>query len=178
LVRRSAILRPGLMTSGVSRRSDQDWPEATVERRFDLDRFEHGAISSRIGLGRQLPAMSTICGAVLRLAHKLISGSSVTAWHNPECTAETIEETGSHFLPARKTSIVSSTTRHPASGALLRVPKLGEAVGSKRRTDCKGKRRLKPELPGVWRTATEARLLSDGVTLRGARIRPSARRPP
>src|SRR5206468_1945220 len=55
------------------------------------------------------------------------TGSSVTACHNPACTAQTIEETGSHFLPARETPIVSSTTRRLASGALCRAPKLGEA---------------------------------------------------
>src|SRR5216684_1724430 len=68
-------------------------------------------------------ARSTLCGAVVRLAHQLISGSSVTACHNPACTAQTIEETGSHFLPARETPIVSSTTRHPASGALIQGSK-------------------------------------------------------
>src|SRR5216684_655340 len=73
-------------------------------------------------------ARSTLCGAVVRLAHQLISGSSVTACHNPACTAQMIEETGSHFLPARETPIVSSTTRRPASGALYRVPKLGESA--------------------------------------------------
>ena len=46
------FLRPGLMTSGAARRSDQDWPEATALRRLGLDRFEHGAMLSLIGLGR------------------------------------------------------------------------------------------------------------------------------
>src|ERR1700693_1536599 len=35
-----------------------------------------------------------LCGAVVRLAHQLISGSSMTACHNPACTAQTIEEDG------------------------------------------------------------------------------------
>jgi hypothetical protein len=43
---------------------------------------------------------SILRGAVVRLAHQLISGSSVTARHNPSCTTQTIEKTGSHFLPA------------------------------------------------------------------------------
>src|SRR6202795_2373982 len=77
-------------------------------------------------------ARSTLCGAVVRLAHQLISGSSGTACHNPACTAQTIEETGSHFLPARETPIVSSTTRHPASGALRRVQSSEKRVDSKR----------------------------------------------
>ena len=46
------FLRPGLMTSGAARRSNQDWPEATALRRLGLDRVEHGAMLSRIGLGR------------------------------------------------------------------------------------------------------------------------------
>ena len=86
-------------------------------RRLGLDRFEHGAMLSRTGRSHW-SARSILCGAVVRLAHQLISGSSVTACHNPACTAQMIEETGSHFLPARETPIVSSTTRHPASGAL------------------------------------------------------------
>jgi len=43
---------------------------------------------------------SIFCRADVRLAHQLISGSSLTACHNPACTKQTIEETGSHFLPA------------------------------------------------------------------------------
>jgi transposase-like protein len=98
------FLRPGLVTSAASTaRVEPDWARS------------------------HWSARSTLCGAVVRLAHQLISGSSVTACHNPACTAQTIEETGSHFLPARETPIVSSTTRHPASGALRGVPKLGEA---------------------------------------------------
>ena len=57
---------------------------------------------------------SILCAAV-RLAHQLISGSSMTACHNPACTVQTIEETGSHFLPARKTPIVSSSCPSPRS---------------------------------------------------------------
>ena len=93
-------------------------------RRLGLDRFEHGAMLSLIGLGRPFGRRGrSVCGAVVRLAHQLISGSSVTACHNPACTAQTIEETGSHFLPARETPIVSSTTRRPASGALIQGSK-------------------------------------------------------
>jgi hypothetical protein len=38
-------------------------------------------------------------GAGVRLAHQLISGSSMTACHNPACTAQTLKGTVSHFLP-------------------------------------------------------------------------------
>ena len=80
-------LRHGLGTSGASRRRNgHDWPGGTEVRW----RSEPGSLSAR----------SILCGAVVRLAHQLISGSSVTACHNPACTAQTIEETGSHFLPA------------------------------------------------------------------------------
>ena len=41
---------------------------------------------------------SDLCRADVRLAHQLISGSSMTACHNPACTTQTIEETGSRFL--------------------------------------------------------------------------------
>jgi hypothetical protein len=54
--------------------------------------------------------------AGVRLAHQLISGSSMTACHDPACTAQTIEETGSHFLPAIGSPIEASNTRRPASG--------------------------------------------------------------
>jgi hypothetical protein len=110
------FLRPGLTESVcVARRSGQDWPKATAVRRLGLDRFEHGAILSWTGSGSYYrSARSILCGEVVRLAHQLISGSSVTACHNPACTAQMIEETGSHFLPARETPIVSSTTRRPA----------------------------------------------------------------
>ncbi len=93
---------PANGTRCVARRSGQDWPKATAVRRPGLDRFEHGAIVSPTGLSFIRPARSTFCGAVVRLAHQLISGSSVTACHNPACTAQMIEETGSHFLPARE----------------------------------------------------------------------------
>jgi transposase len=43
---------------------------------------------------------SIFCRADVRLAHQLISGSSVTACHDPARPTQTIEETGSHFLPA------------------------------------------------------------------------------
>ena len=83
-------------------------------RRLGLDRFEHGAILSWTGSGSHYwSARSILCGAVVRLAHQLISGSSGTACHNPACTAQMIEETGSHFLPARETPIVSSTPVAP-----------------------------------------------------------------
>ena len=66
------------------------------------------------------PVRSTICmsgvdrlRAAVRLAHQLISGSSMAACHNPACTAQTIEETGSHFLSARETPIVSSSYPSP-----------------------------------------------------------------
>lgn len=39
--------------------------------------------------------------AVVRLAHQLISGSSMTACHNPTCTAQTVEGTVSYFLPVQ-----------------------------------------------------------------------------
>ena len=61
---------------------------------------------------------SIFCRADVRLAHQLISGSSMTACHNPACTTQTIEETGSHFLPAsRRAPIVASTSRRPVFAA-------------------------------------------------------------
>jgi transposase-like protein len=123
---------PANGTRCVERSSGQDWPKATAVRRLGLDRCEHDAMLSQTGPGSHRPARSTLCGAVVRLAHQLISGSSVTACHNPACTAQMIEETGSHFLPARETPIVSSTTRRPAFGALCRVPKPEEVREAKR----------------------------------------------
>ena len=59
------------------------------------------------------------CRAYVRSAHQLISGSSMTACHNPACTVQTIEETGSHFLSARETPIVSSSSPSPRSRTRL-----------------------------------------------------------
>ena len=67
----------------------------------------------RLGSGRR--GRSTWCRRALT-AHQLISGSSMTACHDPACTAQTIEETGSHFLPAIGSPIEASNTHHPASG--------------------------------------------------------------
>src|SRR6516162_11277046 len=58
-------------------------------------------------------------GLTERLAHQFISGSSMTACHNPACTVQTIEETGSYFLPARETPIVSSNSPSPRSRTRL-----------------------------------------------------------
>jgi hypothetical protein len=53
---------------------------------------------------------SMISRARVRLAHQLISGSSVTACHNSACTNQDIEVAGSHFLSALMTPIESSNT--------------------------------------------------------------------
>src|SRR5690349_3440725 len=67
-----------------------------------------------------------------RLAHQLISGSSMTACHNPACTVQTIEETGSHFLPARENRILEQPV------APLPDPAGPEALKSRRGLRCGG----------------------------------------
>jgi hypothetical protein len=52
----------------------------------------------------------------------------MTACHNPACTVQTIEETGSHFLPARETPIVSSSCPSPCSWT--RLPKVGAELSA------------------------------------------------
>ena len=112
----------------VARRSGQDWPKATAVRRLGLDRFEHGAILSWTGSGfYQWSARSILCGAIVRLAHQLISGSSVTACHNPACTAQVIEETGSHFLPARENANRVLDYPSPCLWSPMQGSKAGEA---------------------------------------------------
>ncbi len=62
---------------------------AEVLRRTDWARLFHSLIGCGVDRHR----------ADVRLPHQLISGSSMTACHNPACTAQTFEETVSHFLP-------------------------------------------------------------------------------
>jgi len=57
----------------------------------------------------------------------------MTACHDPACTAQTIEETGSHFLPAIGSPIEASNTHHPASG-FRQTPKLN----NRDRDSCSG----------------------------------------
>ena len=85
-----------------------------------LRRWRLRFLIRRLGRFRAGPIRngSIFCRADVRLAHQLISGSSMTACHNPAFTTQTIEETGSHFLPAsRRAPIVSSTSRRPVFAA-------------------------------------------------------------
>ena len=66
-----------------------------VKRRAqDLRQTLTGCLCHSVGIGGvDRP------GAGVRLAHQLISGSSMAACHNPACTAQTLKGTVSHFLP-------------------------------------------------------------------------------
>ena len=68
-------------------------------------------------------------GAGVRLAHQLISGSSITACHNPTCTAQTIEgrlHTFCRHIPANRSLEFSHPTPGPGRGPnLLKLNLLG-----------------------------------------------------
>jgi hypothetical protein len=49
--------------------------------------------------GRASSGIDRLCAAV-RLTHQLISGNSMTACHNPACTAQKIDEAGPHDATA------------------------------------------------------------------------------
>ena len=57
----------------------------------------------------------------------------MTACHDPACTAQTIEETGSHFLPAIGSPIEASNTRRP-----LRVSRQTPKLSNRDRDSCSG----------------------------------------
>jgi hypothetical protein len=108
--------RPEIL-SGAARSGGQDWPQATAAGGVVLT---PASTAPRLGQGRRSICVkereersrSSACGRA-HLAHQLISGSSMTACHDPSCTAQTTEEAGSHFLPAMRSPIQATNTAAP-----------------------------------------------------------------
>ena len=112
---------PACYIERVARGGGQDWLPATAGGGLVLTGASTARSSRWDGLGWP-GAAASVSGfdrlrAVVRLAHQLISGTSMTACHNPSCTADD-RGNGFTLFTGVMYANPSLDARHPASGPL------------------------------------------------------------